>query len=71
MPVRGALAYGTLVGANIGPTLTTYGSLATMLWLALICKRGLDVTTAEYLRVALMTPLVFAAATLALWVTLR
>jgi arsenical pump membrane protein len=70
--VRDALAYGTLLGANIGPTLTTYGSLATMLWLALIRKRGLDVTTAEYLRVALVTtPLVLAAATLALWVTLR
>lgn len=71
-PVREALAYGTLVGANIGPTLTTYGSLATMLWLALIRKRGLDVSTAEYLRVALITtPVVLLAATLALWGTLR
>jgi arsenical pump membrane protein len=70
--VREALAYGTLVGANIGPTLTTYGSLATMLWLALIRKRGLDVSTAEYLRVALLTtPVVLLAATLALWVTWR
>ena len=36
-PVRAALAYGSLVGANIGPTLTTYGSLATTLalWVTL------------------------------------
>ncbi len=71
-PVREALAYGTLVGANVGPTLTTYGSLATMLWLTLIRKRGLDVSTAEYLRVALLTtPAVVLAATLALWMVLR
>jgi arsenical pump membrane protein len=71
-PVREVLAYGTLLGANIGPTLTTYGSLATMLWLALIRKRGLDVSTVEYLRVALIaTPVTLAAATLALWVVLR
>lgn len=70
--VRDALAYGALVGANIGPTLTTYGSLATMLWLALVRKRGLDVSTAEYVKVALLTtPLVLVAATLALWWTLR
>jgi arsenical pump membrane protein len=71
-PGREALAYGTLIGANIGPTLTTYGSLATMLWLALIRKRGLDVSTTEYLRVAIVTtPVVLIAATLSLWVTLR
>lgn len=70
--LRDVLAYGTLVGANIGPTLTTYGSLATMLWLALIRKRGLDVTTTEYLRVALITtPFVLAATTLTLWMVLQ
>lgn len=69
---REALAYGTLVGANIGPTLTTYGSLATMLWLALIRKRGIDISSREYLRVALITtPVVLAATTLTLWMTRR
>ncbi|MFN8592005.1 MAG: ArsB/NhaD family transporter [Thermomicrobiales bacterium] len=70
--VQEPLAYGTLVGTNIGPTLTTYGSLATMLWLTLIRKRGLDVTTGAYLRVALVTtPIVLVATTLTLWVMLR
>jgi arsenical pump membrane protein len=65
---RSAFAYGTLLGANIGPTLTTYGSLATMLWLTLIRKRGIDIKTGEYLRVGLLTmPLVLIAATLTFW----
>ncbi len=71
-PSREALAYGTLVGANIGPTLTTYGSLATMLWLALVRKRGLAISTREYLRIgAISTPPILVAATAALWVALR
>jgi len=65
------LAYGTLIGANIGPMLTTYGSLATMLWLTLVRKRGLDVSTREYMKIGLITvPPVLVAATIALWVTL-
>jgi arsenical pump membrane protein len=69
---REALAWGTLLGANIGPVLTTYGSLATMLWLTLVRKRGVSVTTRAYLRVSLITmPVVLAAAMLALWLQLR
>jgi arsenical pump membrane protein len=71
-PAREAMAYGALVGANIGPTLTTFGSLATMLWLTLIRRRGLDVSAIEYMKVALLTtPAVLAAATAALWLALR
>lgn len=70
--VREALAYGVLVGTNIGPTLTTYGSLATMLWLALIRKRGVYVSTRDYLRVGLAsTAPILAATTVALWLVLR
>jgi arsenical pump membrane protein len=71
-PARESLAYGVLLGSNIGPTLTTYGSLATMLWLAIVRKRGLDVSTREYLRVGLVsTPPILVAATVALWLVLR
>ncbi len=69
---RQALAFGTLVGANIGPTLTTYGSLATMLWLSLVRKRGLDVSTGDYLKVGLVTmPPVLLSTALTLWLVLR
>jgi arsenical pump membrane protein len=66
------LAYATLVGTNIGPALTTYGSLATMLWLTLVRKRGMDVTTRHYLRVSVITvPIVLLTTTLALWFGVR
>ncbi|MBX5489747.1 MAG: arsenic transporter [Chloroflexi bacterium] len=67
-PVRGLLAYGTLVGADLGPNLTTVGSLATMLWLLLLRQRGVTISSLEYFRVGLITtPGLLAAATLALW----
>jgi arsenical pump membrane protein len=68
---RATAAWAVLVGVNIGPALTTYGSLATMLWLTLIRRNGLDVTTAGYLRVSLVTvPIVLLTTSLALWLAL-
>jgi arsenical pump membrane protein len=70
-PAREALAYGTLLGANIGPTLTTYGSLATILWLNVLRKRGIEVSVRDYLAIGVVTmPVVLAAATVTLWLTL-
>jgi arsenical pump membrane protein len=66
-----ALAYGTLLGANIGPTLTTYGSLATMLWLTVVRKRGITITTRDYLTIGALTmPPVLIASMIALWLVL-
>jgi arsenical pump membrane protein len=68
--VRELTAYATLLGCNIGPTMTTYGSLATMLWLTSVRKRGIHISTRRYLRVGLVTaPLVLLTSTLALWWT--
>lgn len=64
------MAYAALVGANIGPALTTYGSLATMLWLSIIRKRGTSVSTASYMRVSLVTvPIVLFTTSVALWIS--
>jgi len=61
------LAAAALIGANIGPALTTAGSLATIIWLSLVRRQGLEVPALEYLRVAVITvPLVLAAALAAL-----
>ena len=66
-----ALAYGTLLGANIGPTLTTYGSLATMLWLTVVRRRGIAITTRDYLTISVLTmPPVLVASMVALWLVL-
>ncbi len=69
-PVREAFTYGALTGANIGPTLTTYGSLATMLWLTMLRKRGVVIESRTYMRISVVTmPIVLAAALLALLAT--
>ncbi len=66
------LAFATLIGTNIGPSVLTFGSLATMLWLAIVRKRGAEVTAWSYTRVGLLTtPPMIAAATIALWFALR
>ncbi len=68
---REVMAYATLLGANIGPALTTYGSLATMLWLSLLRRRGTDIRTSSYLRVSLITvPVVLLTTSIALWLSL-
>ncbi len=69
---RTALTYAALLGANIGPVMTTYGSLATMLWLTLVRKRGIDVSTREYLRVGVLSmPPILISASITLWLVLR
>lgn len=61
------LAAAALIGVNIGPALTTAGSLATIIWLSLVRRQGVQVPALEYLRVAVITvPLVLAAALAAL-----
>lgn len=61
--VQHAFAFGTLVGVNIGPALTTYGSLATMLWLTLARRSDIPITTRDYLRVSLVSVPVILLAT--------
>lgn len=69
---REIMAYAGLIGANIGPALTTYGSLATMLWLSIIRKRDVSVSAARYMRVSLLTvPVVLLTTSLSLWLILR
>jgi arsenical pump membrane protein len=62
-PSRLGLAAAVLIGVNVGPALTTAGSLATIIWLSVVRRQGLRVPAREYLRVAAVTvPLVLAAA---------
>jgi arsenical pump membrane protein len=64
-PARDAAAYGTIVGADLGPNLTPVGSLATVLWLLILRERGLDVRPIDYLRFGLLTtPPILLIATL-------
>ncbi|MFD3166110.1 ArsB/NhaD family transporter [Herpetosiphon sp. NSE202] len=49
-----ALIYGTIFGADLGPNLTIVGSLATMLWLVILRRKGIEISAKEYLKLGLI-----------------
>ena len=56
-----------LIGVDLGPNFTTVGSLATMLWLLILRRRGVGISSLDYLRHAwLPSSLGLAAAIAAL-----
>lgn len=64
------LVYGTILGCDLGPNLTHLGSLATLLWLLFLRRKGLDVSVWQYLRIGMMVmPPMLAAAILGLVIT--
>jgi arsenical pump membrane protein len=66
--LRATLAFGTLVGMNLGPNLSVFGSLATMLVLASARRQGITVSGADFLRVGLLVaPPMLLGATAMLW----
>jgi len=71
-PISEPLAFATLIGTNIGPSIITVGSLATMLWLAIVRQRGVQMNALTYTKIgAITTPLMVAAATAVLWFEIR
>ena len=58
----------TIFGCDLGPNLTTVGSLATVLWLLILRQRNLDVSGLDYFKVGIIvTPLMLVAGALAIW----
>jgi arsenical pump membrane protein len=69
---REPLALAAVLGTNLGPTVTPFGSLATMLWLTIVRRKGQPLSTLTYMKVGAVTaPTTLLAATLALWLVLR
>jgi arsenical pump membrane protein len=63
-----SIAYPLIAGIDLGPNLTTAGSLATILWLAVLRARGVHVSALEYLRLgAMVVPPMIAVNVLWLW----
>jgi arsenical pump membrane protein len=61
-------AYALIAGVDLGPNLTTTGSLATILWLSILHERGLAVRPLEYLRLGLaVVPAMLVVTSLWLW----
>lgn len=59
------LPYAALLGANVGCKLTPIGSLATLLWLDMLARRGLRVGWGRYARLAMLPTLAALLAALA------
>jgi len=69
---REALALVALLGVNLGSIVTPFGSLATLLWLAIVRRKGEQLSSLGYMRVSIViAPPTLLFATLALWLVLR
>ena len=62
------LIYAAILGCDLGPNLTTIGSLATMLWLLILRRKGLEVSSVEYFKLGvLVVPVMVAVGAILIW----
>jgi arsenical pump membrane protein len=50
----GAIQHAVLIGVDLGPNLSVTGSLATILWLIVLRREGVEITAWEFLKVGMI-----------------